>query len=106
MSLTVDKPRPTRKSINHSNSITASIPEESFVLIPHIKKAPSSRWSKLEKHNKNITDVQAFKNRYNLNDCPPPLSCFRLQNFPPPKPIVDLVDLDKLDFPVLSYTIH
>jgi hypothetical protein len=72
---------------------------------PCHKTVPTAASLKLEKHSKDITDLKAFKDKYQVDDRNPPISAFRLITLPAPKLFVSLNDLDQVDFPVLSYTI-
>ena len=48
--------------------------------------------------------MKAFKEKENISDLDPPISCFTLINNPQPKLFISLEDLHRLDFPILSYT--
>jgi len=46
-----------------------------------------------------------FKQKNDISDEEPPLSCFRLITLQQPKLFISLQDLDQIEFPTLSYTI-
>lgn len=57
-----------------------------------------------KKKRKDTTDIKAFKEKEHIADMDIPLSCFQLISLSQPKLFVQLQDLDKIEFPSLSYT--
>lgn len=70
-----------------------------------LSKTQSTLFSKPEKHTKETTDLKKFKEKYNINDENPPISCLRLIKTHTPKMFISLDDLNKVNFPVVSYSI-
>ena len=59
---------------------------------------------KQRRHKKDTTDIVLFKEKEQISDIDPPLSCFKLISYLPPKFFVSLEDLNRIDFPMLSYS--
>lgn len=71
-----------------------------------LAKTYSTAFLKSEKHNKETTDLKNFKEKYQIEDQSPPISCLRLIKTHPPKMFISLEDLNKVNFPVISYSIN
>ena len=70
--------------------------QTSSVSTPMNKTSSTLFSSKSEKHNKETTDLKAFKEKYQINLTSPPLSCLKLIQVPQPKLFVSLNDLNQI----------
>lgn len=71
-----------------------------------LTKTFSNTFSKPEKHSKDTTDLKNFKAKYRIKDESPTISCLRLIKTHTPKMFISLEDLNKVNFPVISYSIN
>jgi hypothetical protein len=71
-----------------------------------LPKTHSTAFLKQEKQNKDSTDLKNFKEKYQIEDQFPPVSCLKLIKTHPPKMFISLEDLNKVNFPVISYSIN